>query len=141
MEIRSIMTANPKVCTPQTPLRDVARMMLDCDCGEIPVVADLESKKPVGVVTDRDIVIRLVAHGQNPVLTAAGECMTAPAVTLSADATVEDCAHLMAEHQIRRIPIVDDKGCICGIVALADLERTKARSLKSEVTSRVSVPH
>src|ERR1044071_3173857 len=72
MTARELMTPNPACCTMDTPLREVARLMVHCDCGEIPVVERLDLRKPVGVVTDRDIVCRVVAEGKDPsTLTAA----------------------------------------------------------------------
>jgi len=61
MNVSSVMTANPTCCTRDTPLTDVAKMMVECDCGQIPVVESQQDKRPVGVVTDRDIVVRMVA--------------------------------------------------------------------------------
>ena len=66
MIAQSIMTENPACCTVSTPLRDVAKMMIEFDCGEIPVISGDGSRKPVGVITDRDIATRIVANGYNP---------------------------------------------------------------------------
>ena len=72
MYVRELMSRDPAVCTPETSLSDVARLMVDCDCGEIPVVEAGDSGKPIGVITDRDIACRAVARGLNPLeLTAA----------------------------------------------------------------------
>lgn len=122
-----------------SPLEEVARAMRDEDVGEIPVVD--QAHHPIGVITDRDIVLRTVAAGRNPLGIPAQDCMTAPPLVVGEDATVEECANLMAREQVRRVPVVDAKGVLCGIVALADLERSDARSLKTEVTSKVSQPH
>ena len=139
MDIKAIMTVDPVVASRSTLLRDVAKLMLDHDVGEIPIV---DGTKPVGVVTDRDIVVRLVANGQDPTQVRAEDCMTSPAVTLKVDSDLKECAEVMSREQIRRVPIVDADGHICGIVALADLERrTDVRSLKAEVSRRVSQPH
>jgi CBS domain-containing protein len=67
--------------------------------------------------------------------------MTAPPIVIKEDASLQDCAKLMERQQIRRVPVVDAKGALCGIVSLADLERTDARSLQQEVTRAVSQPH
>jgi CBS domain-containing protein len=93
------------------------------------------------VITDRDIVLRCVAVGGSAQDVTVDSCMTAPAQTVRDDATLEECAQLMARHRIRRVPIVDANGAICGIVAQADLEATDARSLKQQVAERVSTPH
>src|SRR5262245_50441518 len=73
MRVEQIMTREPACCTPDTPLREVARMMVSHDCGEIPLIEDSRQAKLVGVVTDRDIVCRLVAEGRNPVDLTASE--------------------------------------------------------------------
>src|SRR5688500_15966494 len=79
MRVRDIMSKNVACCSPETSLPEVARMMVDNDCGEIPVVT--VSRVPIGVVTDRDITCRTVAEGKNPLLMEAGDCMTTPCVT------------------------------------------------------------
>ncbi len=139
MDIQQVMTRHPRVCRPGASLRDAARLMLEEDVGEIPVVD--EARQVVGVITDRDIVVRCVASGINPLEATVDTCMTAPALTIGDDASLEDCADLMVAQQIRRVPVVDADGAICGIVAQADLEGTDARSLKARVAERVSVPH
>src|SRR5262249_27356253 len=101
MTIRSIMTESPTCCVRETNLGEVARMMLECDCGEIPVVD--ANMKPVGVVTDRDIACRAVALGRNPLELTAADCMTSPCVTVEADAEVADCCDVLKQHQLRRI--------------------------------------
>lgn len=139
MKVATVMTKNPVVAAASTYLSEVARKMLDNDVGEIPVVHD---GKPIGVVTDRDIVVRLVAHGQDPKQVRAQDCMTSPALTIDQNADLKDCAELMARERIRRVPVVDAGGNLCGIVALADLERrTDTRSMKAEVSRHVSQPH
>lgn len=139
MNVQDIMTAKPRCCMPEATLAEAARMMLEMDVGEIPVT-DRELKV-TGVITDRDIVVRCVATGGDPQNSTVQSCMTAPALTLESDASLEDCARLMAGQRIRRVPIVDADGAICGIVAQADLEATDARSLKAEVAKRVATPH
>ena len=116
---RDVMTANPACCTPDTTLDQVAKMMVQNDCGEIPII-DLNDR-PVGVVTDRDIVCRVVAGGKNPMAHTAESCMSQPVVTVSADDPVERVVSTMEKHQIRRVPVVDERGCCAGIIAQADL--------------------
>lgn len=139
MNVQSIMTRHPRVCSASAQVAHAARLMLEEDVGEIPVTDG--EMCPVGVITDRDIVLRCVAVGGDPQNATVEECMTAPALTVRDDATLEECAQLMARHRIRRVPIVDAQGAICGIVAQADLEATDARSLKAQVAERVSTPH
>ena len=139
MDLDRLMTRNPKFCLATSPLDEVARAMRDEDVGEIPVV-DLD-RHPIGVITDRDMVVRTLAAGRNPLDVRVQDCMTAPPVVIQENASVEDCARLMERQKIRRVPVVDDNGALCGIVSLADLERSDARSLQNEVTRAVSQPH
>jgi CBS domain-containing protein len=120
-KVRSIMTMNPACCTMDTKLADVARLMIEHDCGEIPVVNNHEEKKLVGVITDRDICCRAVAQGLNPAAMNAKDCMTSPAITAGMDLPIEICMEIMEKNKIRRVPVVDDKGCCCGMVSLADI--------------------
>jgi|SRR3954469_18186751 len=140
MKARDLMTANPACCTRETALQDVARMMVRCDCGEIPVVEHDSRKKPVGVVTDRDIVVRALAEGKDPLQLNAGQVMSGPAVTAKEDDDVEAVKQLMETRQIRRIPVVDRNGEICGIVSLADIARRDTRNEAGEVVREVSAP-
>lgn len=139
MKARDIMTPQPRCCSADDSLEHAARIMLEEDVGEVPVVDG--QRRLAGVITDRDIVVRCVATGERADQARVGQCMTSPARTLPEDASVEDVANLMKDERIRRVPITDGQGEICGIVALADLERTNARSLKAEVSERVSTPH
>lgn len=141
MNIKDVMTLNPTCCLPGATLQEVAEVMRDEDIGEVPILEQHGAKKLVGVVTDRDIVVRAVATGRDVSTVKASDCMTAPAVTCSESDTLEDCAQAMASHRIRRMPIVDESGELCGIVAQADLQATNARSLKEQVADRVSTPH
>lgn len=139
MDLDRLMTRNPKFCLATSPLEEVARAMRDEDVGEIPVV-DLD-RHPIGVITDRDIVVRCVAEGETLDACLVDTYMTAPAVSLPEDASVEDIANAMAKEAVRRIPITDKDGKLCGIVAQADLEHSAARSQKEKVSQRVSTPH
>ena len=140
MEVREVMTANPACCTPDTPLPEVARIMVDKDCGEIPVVENKESRIPIGVVTDRDIVCRTVAKDKNPLQLTAADCMSTSIVTVTPDTPVEECCRIMEEKQIRRVPVVDANGACCGIVALADLAREAKSGVAGDVVKEVSEP-
>lgn len=135
MNIAEIMTAEPAFCAPGTPLQEVASLMVQHDCGQIPV-CEHGSLKPIGVVTDRDIVCRTIAKGLNPLIMNASACMSHPCVTVAADASLDECCHLMEKYQVRRLPVVDEKGQLCGIVSQADvahhhLEAHAGRLLKS----------
>ncbi len=138
MLVKEIMSADPVRCAPATTLREVAEMMAGGDCGEIPVCD--EAGRPVGVVTDRDIVCRVLAKGRNPLELSASQCMTEPVVTATLDLSVEDCARLMEQYRVRRLPVVDAGGACCGIVAQADLARRGPREITVEVLQTVSQP-
>src|SRR5580693_1195268 len=116
---RDFMTADPACCSPNTGLDQVAKMMVQYDCGEIPVLDVMD--RPIGVVTDRDIVCRVVAEGKNPMAYPAETCMSESVVTVRADAPIADVVSIMAHHQVRRVPVVDDKGCLIGIISQADV--------------------
>jgi CBS domain-containing protein len=140
MQVREIMTADPACCTADTPLPEVARMMVDRDCGEIPVVENKSSRVPIGVVTDRDIVCRTVANGINPVELTAADCMTKPIVTVTPDMSLEECCHIMEDKLIRRLPVVDDRGSCVGIVAVADIALHTGKNVAGHIVKEVSEP-
>jgi CBS domain-containing protein len=135
------MTSNPTCCDAKTNLRDVASMMKECDCGLIPVVENEQTKKPVGTITDRDIAIRVVAEGRNPLELTAGDCMTSPCITIQADASLQDCINVMQENQIRRIVVVDTNGRCAGIIAQADIARKLNAKTTAEVVGQISEPN
>ena len=122
---REVMTENPACCTPDTPLDQVAMLMREHDCGEIPVIDPAE--QPIGVVTDRDIVCRVVADGKNPMAYPAGICMSQPVATVPVDAPLGDVIATMELHQVRRVPVVDELGRCVGMISQADLVREISR--------------
>jgi len=135
------MTAEPAFCTPHTTLVDVARMLRDRDCGALPVLAEgAVGHELVGIITDRDIVIRSIADGADPGAMLAGECMSLVVATVPQTATLEACAHVMEEHQVRRVPVVDEQGNCCGMVSQADLARHGRLRDIGEVVREVSQP-
>jgi CBS domain-containing protein len=139
MQVKDIMTSDPACCVPDASLMKVARMMVEYDCGEIPVVESEENRKPVGVITDRDIVIRTLGESLDPTDMMAQEIMSKPVVTVTPDTSFEDCKRVLEEKQIRRVPVVDEKGAICGIVALADITRYGTQNDAGEVLQEVVV--
>ncbi len=137
MQVREIMSENPACCTGDTSLQDVARLMVEHDCGCIPIVGDRESKKPIGMITDRDITVRTVAEGKNPLEMTAGDAMTGDVVCVTPEMSVEECANIMEDRQIRRVAVIDENGACCGMVAQADLA-LNAPKHASEVVQEVS---
>ena len=116
---RDFMTVDPACCRPHTTLDQVAKMMVQNDCGEIPVL-DVRDR-PIGVVTDRDIVCRVVAEGKNPMAYPAEICMSESIATVQADAPIEEVVGMMESRQVRRVPVVDESGCCIGIISQADV--------------------
>jgi CBS domain-containing protein len=121
MKVREIMTKNPASCTPDTSLQQIAQMMIDHDCGCIPVVDSESSKKPVGTITDRDITVRGFKSGNNPLELKASDVMTTDIVSVRPGSSVEQCCDVMENKQIRRVLVVDESGKLAGIVAQADV--------------------
>lgn len=118
MLIKDVMTANPACCKPADKLDSVAKLMVDHDCGEIPVC---DGTKLVGVITDRDITCRTVARGESPMAIPVSDVMTRDVYTVAPEDKIDDALALMEEKLVRRLPVVDDSGRIVGIVSQADL--------------------
>ena len=137
MQVREIMTDRPACCSPETSMRDAAKLMAECDCGEIPVVD--ERGHLIGVVTDRDIACRGVSQGKDA-LTPVREVMSSPAVTAKPDMSLDECCRLLEEKQIRRIPVIDGGGKVCGIVSQADIALNASEHETAELLRDVSRP-
>lgn len=138
MDIRSVMTPDPATCQAETPLREVARLMLENDIGLVPVI-DV-SGKPVGTVTDRDIALRVVAEGRDPQRCTARDCMTTPVTSVSVDSSLADAVERMESGQIRRLLVVDQDGRLCGVVAQADIALSGRDRKTAELLRGVSEP-
>ncbi len=133
MNIRDVMTPNPSTVTPTDSIQDAARIMRDEDTGAVPVV---DHGRPVGMVTDRDIVVRAVAEGQlnRPI----SDIVTSSIISASPEMSTRDAANLMSEHQVRRLPVVENDRLI-GIVSLGDLAVKDARDkLTGDTLEKVS---
>jgi CBS domain-containing protein len=129
-----IMSKAPVCCEPSDTVDIVARLMVTEDVGAIPVVHDLRESLLIGIVTDRDLVIKVIAEGHDPKTVTVGEVMTQEPVSCRADSEVQAALDAMAEHQLRRIPIVDESHRLVGIIAQADVA---ARLARPEETARV----
>ena len=112
-----IMTSSVQTASRDTSLRDVATMMRDGDMGSVPVV---ENGKLVGIVTDRDIVVRSIAEGKDA-SSPVGEAMTTEIFSVRPDDFVFEAIRLMGDKQVRRVPVVDNNGALAGIIAMADI--------------------
>ncbi len=117
MRCREIMTATVRTVTPQTALVEVAVLMREGDVGSVPVI---DGGKLVGIVTDRDIVVRAVAEGKGPE-TAVSNAMTSEIFSVKPDDFAFEAIRLMGDKQVRRIPVVNEDGSLAGIIAIADI--------------------
>jgi CBS domain-containing protein len=133
---RDVMTADPVCCSPSTSLDKVARLMATNNCGQIPILDALG--RPVGVITDRDIICRVVAQGQNPRDFTAEMIMSEPVFTVGIDAPLDVAVSLMEEHQVRRLPVLDTDGCCAGIIAQADIASIGQARVTAELLSQIS---
>jgi CBS domain-containing protein len=138
MDVRSVMTPDPATCQPGTPVRDVARLMLEKDCGLVPVID--ASGRPVGTVTDRDIALRVVAEGRDPQQCTAQDLMSSPVTTVSVDGRLSETTDLMESEQIRRVLVVDGDGRLCGIIAQADIALSGRDRRTADLVEKVSQP-
>jgi CBS domain-containing protein len=121
MKCSEVMTVNPSCCLVTDTVHRAAQLMKSEDVGPIPILDDLESRRLRGVITDRDIVLKVVAKDLDPNTTRVSEIMTTDVVTCLINDDAHKAVSLMEEHQVRRIPIVNDTGQLTGIVSLADV--------------------
>jgi len=138
MKAKEIMSKTPTVVTPDTSVQEAARMMQSEDVGVLPVVDSQGSRRLVGLITDRDIAIRVVAEGRTSATVS--DAMTSNLKTAKPDDSVKDVMDLMGSEQVRRIPIVDDSGAIVGIVAQADIVREGDDKRAERTIEQISQP-
>jgi CBS domain-containing protein len=121
MRVKNVMTKDPSCCVPSDKAPRTARIMRDENVGIVPVIDNEQSRTIVGVVTDRDLCMNIVAEGRDPNTVEVEGCMTTTVVTCSANDSVSKVTELMKENQIRRVLVIDDEGRLQGVVAMADL--------------------
>ncbi len=126
MNIRDVMTPNPQTVSPQDSIQNAARIMRDADTGVIPVV---ENGRPIGILTDRDIVVRAVADGGQP-NRPVSDIVSGNVVVASPDMSTREASALMAEHQVRRLPVVENERLV-GIVSIGDLAVKEGRDSRT----------
>src|SRR5207302_10759311 len=119
MRVRHVMTKAPMSCLPSDSAQRAAAIMREADAGVVPVVESADSQKLVGIVTDRDLCMNVVAEGRDPTTTFVEQCMTRKVVSCGANDAVQKATELMKENQIRRVAVGDDQGRRRGVVALA----------------------
>lgn len=145
IRVHEVMTHGATSVKAETSVEVAARLMEECDCGALPVLG--ENGVLVGMVTDRDITLRVVASGRDSRHAIVGDCMTPRVFSCYANESLIECMRQMAQHQVRRMPIIDDAGRLVGMVSQGDLARDAARRpfleqkrAVSDVVSAVSEP-
>jgi CBS domain-containing protein len=131
--IQDAMTSNPTTITSDTSLEEAARLMKSEDVGSLPI---LDGGRLVGMVTDRDIAIRGVAEGK--ATATVGEIASKDIVTIDPQQGLDEAARLMAEHQVRRLPVCEEDGKLVGILAQADVAQSGHDTLTGETVQRIS---
>lgn len=121
---RDLMSGDPACITPETSAQEAARLMQSRDVGSLPVCETAGSKRLVGIVTDRDLALKILGAGR-PATSPVSEAMSGDLHTARPDSSLDEVEELMADHQVRRIPVVDEQGQILGVIAQADLARER----------------
>ncbi len=138
MKIREVMTPNPVCCVPSDSAQNVARIMRDRNIGAIPVVVNQQTRKLVGMITDRDLCCSVVVEGLDAETTEIEKFIALPPLACRDGQNVEACERLMQEHQVRRIPIVDAEDRVIGIVAQADVALKDKPERVSKTVAEIS---
>ena len=134
-----VMTKNPVCCLPNDKVAKVAQLMKSKDIGTVPIIENEQTKKLVGIVTDRDLALKIVAEGRDAKSTKAEEVMTRKVVTCRGEDDMQKALDAMSEHQLRRIPVVDNDNRIVGIIAQADVAtRVDQPAKTAEVVKDIS---
>jgi CBS domain-containing protein len=133
--IREVMTDNPRTVTADSSVAEAARVMRDEDAGIVPIV---DGEKLSGVITDRDITIQVVADGKDPQTTKVTEAASKNVVTIDPQQDLDEALRLMAQHQVRRLPVTEEDGRLVGIVAQADVAKHAKAKQTGEVVEDIS---
>lgn len=137
MLVRDVMESKLEVIAPNQTLADAAKKMRDDDIGSLPIVED---SKLIGIITDRDIVVRCIANGADPKSTAVRDAASDDVVHCRADQTVEDATKIMAAAKVRRLPVIDADRRLVGIVALGDISREGSAAKVGDALHDISEP-
>jgi len=133
--VRDLMTTNPRTVTADTSLVEAAKAMRDEDAGIVPIV---DGDSLHGVVTDRDIVVRAIAEGKDPQATKVRDVASKDVATIDPQRDLDEALRLMAQHQVRRLPVVEEDGRLVGIVAQADIARAGDDARTGQVVEQIS---
>ncbi|MDX2149806.1 MAG: CBS domain-containing protein [Bryobacteraceae bacterium] len=140
MQARDVMTDSPILCTPETTLEEVAELMVDYDTGAIPVVDSKANRRPVGMITDRDIVVRAIAKGKSTSDLTVNDVMTSDVIAVKPDDLLEDVIDRMQSKQVRRVLVCDRSGKIRGIISQADIASVAPSEHAGELVAEISEP-
>jgi CBS domain-containing protein len=135
MQITELMTQNPARLSTGSTVVDAARLMRDKDTGIAPIT---DGDRLVGVITDRDIAIQVVAEGKDPASTKVDEVASSNLVTIDPQQDLDEALRLMAQHQVRRLPVVEEDGRLVGILAQADVARHADAERTGQVVEEIS---
>jgi CBS domain-containing protein len=133
--VRELMSSNPRSVSSESSVADVARVMRDEDVGLIPIV---DGDRLIGTVTDRDVTIRVVAEQKDPQSVQVREIASTDLVTIDPQQDLDEALRLMAQHQVRRLPVVEEDGRLVGIVAQADVARESDDTRTGELVEQIS---
>src|SRR5213592_1891584 len=133
--IRKVMTSNPSTIEPDKNVVEAAKIMKQEDAGVVPVT---ENGRLTGMVTDRDIAVRVVAEGKDPQATPVREVASKDLVTIDPQQDLDEALRLMTQHQIRRLPVVEEDGRLVGVVAQADVAREGDDTKTGQVVQEIS---
>ena len=136
--VRDAMSSEVNYCTPETSIEYVARKMADGDVGSIPVVDNVDRMVPIGIITDRDIVVRVVAKGEDASAMRADQCMSSDVFTVREDAPLNEAVLLMERQKIRRVPVVDRSGRLVGMLAQADVADAAPNEETADLVREIS---
>jgi CBS domain-containing protein len=136
-KVQEVMTDRPRCVSPETPLSEAAQLMESENVGALPV---LDGEELAGMVTDRDIVVRAIAMGKDPRGMPVREVSTRDVVTVRPDQDLSEALQLMASHQVRRLPVVDDGNRLIGVLAQADLALEAKDKDVGEMVGEISRP-
>jgi CBS domain-containing protein len=141
MKVKSIMKKTPFCCRKTDTVQHAAELMKLHDVGSIPVVNNTDERTLIGIVTDRDICLRVIGEGRARPVVRVGDVMTHAPATCHPDDSVSACAAIMERQQVRRVPVVDDRGGCVGIVSQADIVLNDSSEQIAHTVAAISKPH
>ena len=133
--VQDLMTSNPKTIASESSVVEAAKIMRDENVGIVPIV---EGERLVGTITDRDIAIKVVAEGKDARSTTVGQVASRDLVTVDPQQDLDEALRLMAQHQVRRLPVVEEDGRLVGILAQADVAREASPQQTGRVVEEIS---